>query len=243
MGNMTEKNAQFDGSIPEMYDLHLGPLLFAPFARDLAARIARIRPRRVLEVAAGTGILTQRIRAVLPPDAELIATDLNEPMLRAGVGNVRGAGRSNDVVLLAGRAEQLPLRDASFDAVSFSYLLRYVDDPQATLAEMARWLRPGGTMAGLEFFVPPAHATCCSGGGEARSALQRCVSTCALREVVSFVPWTCWLDAPKPCETWGRAQRMDWSRSEGRHATASRVRESSPCVGEKTSRAPPGRSC
>ena len=57
--------------------------------------------------------------------------------------------------LAGGRADQLPFADATFDAVTFSYLLRYVDDPAATIAEMARCLRPGGTMASLEFAVPP----------------------------------------------------------------------------------------
>jgi demethylmenaquinone methyltransferase/2-methoxy-6-polyprenyl-1,4-benzoquinol methylase len=74
-------------------------------------------------------------------------------MLRAGVRNVRAAGRKQRRPL-AGTAEELPFRDASFDAVSFSYLLGYVDDPEATLAEMARWLRPGGTVARLASSCP-----------------------------------------------------------------------------------------
>ena len=109
--------------------------------------------QRVLDVA--TGPAGVALAVAERTGCRVVGVDLNEPMLRAGVRNVHAAGRTNDVVLLAGRAEALPLRDASFDAVSFSYLLRYVDDPQATLAEMARCLRPGGTMAGLEFFVPP----------------------------------------------------------------------------------------
>jgi demethylmenaquinone methyltransferase/2-methoxy-6-polyprenyl-1,4-benzoquinol methylase len=84
-----------------------------------------------------------------------VGVDLNEPMLRAGLPNVRRAGRRGRVRLAAGRADQLPFADATFDAMTFSYLLRYVDDPAATIAEMARCLRPGGTMASLEFAVPP----------------------------------------------------------------------------------------
>ena len=76
-------------------------------------------------------------------------------MLRAGLPNVRRPGRRGQVRLAAGRADQLPFADATFDAVTFSYLLRYVDDPAATIAEMARCLRPGGVMASLEFCVPP----------------------------------------------------------------------------------------
>jgi len=109
---------------------------------------------RILDVA--TGPAGVALAVAERTKRRVIGVDLNEPMLREGVRNARAAGRANDVVLLAGRAEQLPFRDASFHAVSFSYLLRYVDDPAATLAEMARCLRPGGTMAGLEFFVPPA---------------------------------------------------------------------------------------
>jgi demethylmenaquinone methyltransferase/2-methoxy-6-polyprenyl-1,4-benzoquinol methylase len=110
--------------------------------------------QRVLDVATGPAGVALAVAELT--GCRVVGVDLNEPMLRAGLRNVRAAGRSKDVVLLAGRAEELPFRDASFDAVSFSYLLRYVDDPQAPLAEMARCLRPGGTMAGLEFFVPPA---------------------------------------------------------------------------------------
>jgi len=76
-------------------------------------------------------------------------------MLRAGLPRIRRPGRRGRVRVAAGRAGQLPFADATFDAVTFSYLLRYVDDPAATLAEMARCLRPGGTLASLEFHVPP----------------------------------------------------------------------------------------
>ena len=80
--------------------------------------------------------------------------DLTEQMLRQGQRRVAAAGMSDRVELVAGRAEQLPFPDAYFDALTFTYLLRYVRDPQATLAELARVLKPGGTMASLEFCVP-----------------------------------------------------------------------------------------
>ena len=80
--------------------------------------------------------------------------DLTEPMLRQGQRRVAAAGQRDRITLVAGRAEQLPFPDASFDALTFTYLLRYVRDPQATLAELARVLKPGGTMASLEFCVP-----------------------------------------------------------------------------------------
>ncbi len=114
------------------------------------------RGGRVLDVA--TGPAGVALAVAERTGCRVVGVDLNEPMLREGVRNVRRVGRGDDVALLAGRAEQLPFHDESFDAVSFSYLLRYVDDPAATLTEMARCLRPGGVMSGLEFFVPPALA-------------------------------------------------------------------------------------
>jgi demethylmenaquinone methyltransferase/2-methoxy-6-polyprenyl-1,4-benzoquinol methylase len=80
--------------------------------------------------------------------------DLTEEMLREGHRRVAAAGRGRRIGLVTGRAEQLPFPDGHFDALTFTYLLRYVEDPQATLAELGRVLRPGGTMASLEFCVP-----------------------------------------------------------------------------------------
>src|SRR5260370_151629 len=87
--------------------------------------------------------------------AEGVGMALNEPMLRAGVANARRPGRRGRVRLAVARADDLPFADGTFDAVTFSYLLRYVDDPAATVEEMARCLRPGGTLASLEVHVPP----------------------------------------------------------------------------------------
>jgi demethylmenaquinone methyltransferase/2-methoxy-6-polyprenyl-1,4-benzoquinol methylase len=84
----------------------------------------------------------------------VVGVDLTEEMLRQGQRRVAAAGRSDQVGLVAGRAEQLPFPDGYFDALTFTYLLRYVRDPQATLTELARVLRPGGVMASLEFCVP-----------------------------------------------------------------------------------------
>ena len=88
--------------------------------------------------------------------ARVVGVDLTEDMLRQGQANVAGAGLSRRIGLVAGQAEQLPFPDGSFDALTFTYLLRYVEDPQATLTELARVVKPGGTMASLEFCVPPA---------------------------------------------------------------------------------------
>src|SRR5882724_1992417 len=110
---MTETDKAFTGAIPVLYDHHLGPMLFEPYAADLAGRVARSAPTQVLETAAGTGIVTRAIRRALPAGTAILATDLNQPMLdhaaaRMGAGNV--AWRQAD-------ATALPCADSSFDAV------------------------------------------------------------------------------------------------------------------------------
>jgi len=108
----------------------------------------------VLDVASGTAGVALQLAS--RTGARVVGVDLTEGMLRQGQANVAGAGLGGRIGLVAGQAEQLPFPDASFDALTFTYLLRYVDDPQATLTELARVVKPGGTMASLEFCVPPA---------------------------------------------------------------------------------------
>jgi len=108
----------------------------------------------VLDVASGTaGVAIQLARR---SGARVVGVDLTEQMLQRGHANVTAAGQQERVALVAGKAEQLPFPDASFDALTFTYLLRYVADPQATLAELARVVKPGGRVASLEFCVPPS---------------------------------------------------------------------------------------
>jgi demethylmenaquinone methyltransferase/2-methoxy-6-polyprenyl-1,4-benzoquinol methylase len=107
----------------------------------------------ILDVASGTAGVA--IDLASRSGTRVAGLDLTEEMLRRGQACVAAAGLGPRIGLVAGRAEQLPFPDASFDALTFTYLLRYVDDPQATLAELARVIRPGGTMASLEFCVPP----------------------------------------------------------------------------------------
>jgi trans-aconitate methyltransferase len=78
---MSETNVNFSGSIPELYDRHLGPVMFEPYAADLAQRIATKPAGAVLEIACGTGIVTQRLRTHLDPAVHLVATDLSQPMI------------------------------------------------------------------------------------------------------------------------------------------------------------------
>ncbi len=113
-------------------------------------------PRVILDVASGTaGVAISLARKT---GARIVGVDLTEQMLRRGKDNVSAAGQGDRISLVAGRAEQLPFPDASFDALTFTYLLRYVDDPQATLAELARVVKPGGRIASLEFCSPPSPA-------------------------------------------------------------------------------------
>lgn len=142
--------------LPARYDLLAELLSFGQNARWRAAlveRIARGEPGRILDVATGTaGVAISMARRTV---ADVIGIDLSESMLARGRDQVHAKGLDGRISLQAGRAEELPFPSASFDAVSFTYLLRYVRDPAATVAEMARVLRPGGTMACLDFFEPP----------------------------------------------------------------------------------------
>lgn len=106
---------------------------------------------RVLDVATGTAGVALALRAAT--GAEITGLDLNARMLD-GARQKLAKRPSTGVRLVQGRAEELPFADDTFDAVTFTYLLRYVSDPAATLAELARVLKPGGVLAGMEFFVP-----------------------------------------------------------------------------------------
>jgi demethylmenaquinone methyltransferase/2-methoxy-6-polyprenyl-1,4-benzoquinol methylase len=110
-------------------------------------------PSLVCDVATGTAGVA--IQITDRSDASVVGLDLTMPMLETGARNVREAGKAGRVALSQGTAEQMPFPDATFDALSFTYLLRYVADPAATLVELARVVKPGGVVASLEFLVPP----------------------------------------------------------------------------------------
>jgi ubiquinone/menaquinone biosynthesis C-methylase UbiE len=134
---MTGTDFVFAGSIPALYERHLGPLLFAPYAADLAARAAAFEPRRILETAAGTGIVTAALAAALP-EAEITATDLNQAMLDVAAGALPGiAFRQAD-------AQALPFADAEFDLVVSQFGVMFFPDRTGAYAEARRVLRPGG---------------------------------------------------------------------------------------------------
>jgi demethylmenaquinone methyltransferase/2-methoxy-6-polyprenyl-1,4-benzoquinol methylase len=146
--------ALFTG-LPNRYDLLAEVLSLGQNRRWRQAMVDRIvpaRPRRLLDVATGTAGVALRLTE--QTDAFVTGVDLTEAMLRRGQANVAASAADGRVELLAGRAEELPFPDAAFDAVTFTYLLRYVADPAATLRELARVLKPGSPMASLDFLVP-----------------------------------------------------------------------------------------
>lgn len=137
---MTEIDRAFTGSIPALYDRYLGPLIFAPYAADLATRVTEAAPRRVLETACGTGIVTRAMAAALPEAAEIVATDLNQAMLDH-------AAAQPDVQRVTWRqadALALPFGDASFDVVVCQFGAMFFPDRHAGYREARRVLRPGG---------------------------------------------------------------------------------------------------
>ena len=123
--------------------------------RAMTDHIVPTSPARILDVASGTAGVALLLAA--RTSADIVGVDLTKNMLARGQENVAEAGMGERICLVAGRAEQLPFPDGAFDALTFTYLLRYVDDPQATLSEMARVVKPGGTVASLEFLLPPNH--------------------------------------------------------------------------------------
>ena len=146
--------------LPGRYDQLAEVLSMGQNGRWRRAMVDRIAGPRgagrtlVLDVASGTAGVAQQLAT--RTGARVVGVDLTEPMLRQGQANVAAAGLADQIALVTGRAERLPFPDASFDALTFTYLLRYVEDPQATLAELARVVKPGGTVASLEFCVPPS---------------------------------------------------------------------------------------
>lgn len=141
--------------LPRRYDLLAEVLSLGQNRRWRGAMVERVvpgGPGMVLDVATGTAGVALQLTRRTP--AVVVGFDVSEPMLRRGQQNVARDVVAARVALVGGRAEQLPFPDGAFDAVTFTYLLRYVDDPAATLRELARVLRPGGVMASLEFAVP-----------------------------------------------------------------------------------------
>jgi demethylmenaquinone methyltransferase/2-methoxy-6-polyprenyl-1,4-benzoquinol methylase len=122
--------------------------------RFLVSKTNAVPGSWTLDVAAGTQLVSRELAA--RKNVRVVALDQSEPMLRAGREPNRLAGLDDRVHPVLGRAERLPFDDGAFDTVTFTYLLRYVEDPAATVGELARVVRPGGSIGMLEFHVPDA---------------------------------------------------------------------------------------
>jgi demethylmenaquinone methyltransferase/2-methoxy-6-polyprenyl-1,4-benzoquinol methylase len=122
--------------------------------KEMIGHVAAVRPATVLDVATGPAAVALQLAD--RTDARVTGIDLSDDMLRRGQRNVAAAGLDDRISLVLAQGEQLPFPDATFDALTFTYLLRYVADPASTIAELARVVRPGGAIASLEFAVPPS---------------------------------------------------------------------------------------
>jgi ubiquinone/menaquinone biosynthesis C-methylase UbiE len=137
---MPKVDTVFSGSIPTIYDNYLGPLIFEPYAQDLANRLSALNPERVLETAAGTGIVTRALLRSLSAGASVVATDLNQPMLDHAAKQVS----SSRLSWQKADAQALPFPDGTFDAVICQFGVMFFPDKQKAYREARRMLKPGG---------------------------------------------------------------------------------------------------
>ncbi|MFZ5789165.1 MAG: class I SAM-dependent methyltransferase [Pseudomonadota bacterium] len=137
---MTDTDRLFAGSIPALYERYMGPMLFEPYAADLAAQLADLEAGRLLEIAAGTGIVTRKLDAALPPGVAITATDLNPGMIEVGQRQAQSAR----IQWRQADAMSLPFEDESFDAVVCQFGVMFFPDKRAAFREALRVLKPGG---------------------------------------------------------------------------------------------------
>jgi SAM-dependent methyltransferase len=138
--NSADADKVFTGSIPKLYDTYLVPLIFEPYAADLANRLSSRSLSRVLEIAAGTGVVTRAVASVLPERVSIVATDLNQAML----DYASAVGTKRAVEWRQADAMQLPFRDGTFDAVVCQFGVMFFPEKSKAFSEARRVLRPGG---------------------------------------------------------------------------------------------------
>ena len=136
----SETDKVFTGSIPKLYERYLVPLIFEPYATDLGNRLASRTLTRVLEIAAGTGVVTRKLASVLPESVSIVATDLNQSMLDMA----SAVGTSRPVEWRQADAMQLPFGDATFDALVCQFGVMFFPEKSKAFSEARRVLRPGG---------------------------------------------------------------------------------------------------
>jgi ubiquinone/menaquinone biosynthesis C-methylase UbiE len=132
----------FAGSVPQVYEKFMVPLIFQPYADDLAMRVAQRKPTSVLEIAAGTGVVTRAMAKSLPPACSIVATDLNPPMIELA----RSVGTARPVEWRQADAMSLPFADGTFDAVVCQFGAMFFPDRPAAYREARRVLKPGGAL-------------------------------------------------------------------------------------------------
>ncbi|MCH7733745.1 MAG: class I SAM-dependent methyltransferase [Chloroflexi bacterium] len=138
---MADKDQEFAGSIPEFYDIYLVPLIFEAYANDLAERAVAFAPEAVLELAAGSGVVTRALASRLAADTLYTVTDLNQPMLDHAANR---QGPDDRITWRQANALDLPFDDASFDLVVCQFSVMFFPDKIAGYAEAQRVLKPGG---------------------------------------------------------------------------------------------------
>jgi ubiquinone/menaquinone biosynthesis C-methylase UbiE len=138
---MSRNDMEFTGSIPEIYDTHLVPLIFEQYAADLAQRTALIDPHSVLEIASGSGVVTRAVAPVLQSGVRHVVSDLNPPMLDRAAAT---QPRPDLIEWLPANALDLPLEDDSFDLVLCQFGCMFFPDRIRSYKEARRVLRPGG---------------------------------------------------------------------------------------------------
>jgi len=138
---LTESDKVFSGSIPELYDSYLVPLIFEAYAEDLAKRVAKLKPMTVLETAAGSGVVTRAVASRLRKDARYFVTDLNQPMLDHASGK---QGEDERISWRQADALKLPFEDCFFDVVLCQFGAMFFPDRIAGYKEAYRVLKPGG---------------------------------------------------------------------------------------------------
>src|SRR6478735_8104985 len=138
---MAATDKVFAGSIPEIYERYLVPLIFEAYALDLAKRLAKTEPQDVLETAAGTGVLTRAIASRLPAHTRMVATDLNQPMLNHAKARQSHDGR---ITWKQADALALPFEDQSFDVVACQFGVMFFPDKVQGYKEARRALKPSG---------------------------------------------------------------------------------------------------
>jgi ubiquinone/menaquinone biosynthesis C-methylase UbiE len=138
--NQPESDSVFAGAIPQIYERYLVPLIFEPYALDLARRVAPLQQSSVLEIAAGTGVLTRQLADTLPRSVSIVATDINQSM----VEHAAVLGTSRPVNWHQADAMRLPFPDQAFDVVVCQFGVMFFPDKRIAFSEAKRVLRPGG---------------------------------------------------------------------------------------------------